>query len=299
VDTTAVFKYTTEDPKPGYKSMKLRIFNTLGGHSGDDINKDRINTIQQMARFLYEEEVPYQLIEINGGGKHNAIPRECQAIITVPEASVDDVVARFNAFGETLKAEYHNSDAPVKVSAEVVRCNEKPISKATADKIILSLLAVFHGVLGMSQDIPGLVETSSNLAAIHMKNAGEVEVVTSQRSSVDSQKEFISDKISALFKLAGAKVFQSDDYPGWAPDMNSKILKVAVDAYRKLFGHDPEVKAIHAGLECGLFLQKFPGLDMVSFGPTLRNVHTPGEKLDLDSLDKFTKHLVEVVTSFK
>lgn len=299
IDTVATFNYEREDLLPGVATLTLKIWNTLGGHSGDDINKDRINTIQQLCRFLFEEKVPYQLIEISGGGKHNAIPRDCQAIIAVPSDKAADVRAEFEAFGKTLAEEYHKSDPMVKVSAQAIRCNEKPIAKATADKLIMSMLAAYHGVLGMSQDIEGLVETSNNLASVHMKNDGEIEVYTSQRSSVDSERDYISDKIKAVFLLAGAKVENHDAYPGWAPDLNSKILKVAVESYHKLFGHDPEVKAIHAGLECGLFLQKFPGLDMVSFGPTLRNVHTPGEKLDLESLDKFTAHLADVVTSFK
>ena len=151
----------------------------------------------------------------------------------------------------------------------------------------------------MSQDIKGLVETSTNLAAVKMDKPGEIRVLTSQRSSTESQKEFMEDKVEAAFLLAGAEVTHSDPYPGWAPNMKSPILKETVESYVKLFGTEPEVKAIHAGLECGLFLEKFPHLDMVSFGPTLRGVHAPGEKLDLESNEKFVKLLVDIVTNFK
>ncbi len=160
------------------------------------------------------------------------------------------------------------------------------------------MVAVHHGVLAMSQDIPGLVETSNNLASIKMAEPGKIEICTSQRSSVESAKNFIADKIEACFTLAGAKVVRTDPYPGWKPDMKSHILKVSFDSYKKLFGYEPEVKAIHAGLECGLFLEKFPGLDMISFGPTLRGVHAPGERLELASNEKFVKHLVDVVLNF-
>ena len=151
----------------------------------------------------------------------------------------------------------------------------------------------------MSQDIDGLVETSSNLAAVRMQKRGLIEVVTSQRSSITSQRKMMADKVEACFLLAGAEVVHASEYPGWKPNLNSNILKVCVDSYRKLFGCDPEVKAIHAGLECGLFGEKFGDLDMISFGPTLRGVHAPGEKLELASLDKFTKHLADVVTNFE
>ena len=160
------------------------------------------------------------------------------------------------------------------------------------------MIAVNHGVLAMSQDIQGLVETSSNLAAVKMDDE-KITILTSQRSSTESEKTFMADKVEAAFLLAGAEVSHSDPYPGWAPNMDSNILKESVESYKRLFGTDPEVKAIHAGLECGLFLEKFPYLDMVSFGPTLRGVHAPGEKLDLASNEKFVKLLTDIVTNFK
>ena len=139
----------------------------------------------------------------------------------------------------------------------------------------------------MSQDIPGLVETSNNLASVKMCKYRTIEVCTSQRSSVESAKDFIADKIEACFKLAGARVRRTDPYPGWKPDMKSRILKISFDSYKSLFGYEPKVKAIHAGLECGLFLEKFPGLDMISFGPTIEHPHSPDERVNIATVQKF------------
>ncbi len=298
VNTTATFSHTAEPVKPGYATVKLRVFNTLGGHSGDDINKGRINTVQQLARFIFEQK-DWQLVKFNGGNKSNAIARESEAVLAVPEAEVQTLMSRFEAFGEALKGEYSVTDPDVKTSAETVGYDGPAVDAKTADALICALVAVHHGVLSMSQDIAGLVETSSNLASVNMNEPGKIIVGTSQRSSVDSAKDFIADKIEACFRLAGAEVLRSDPYPGWKPNMQSHILKVSFDSYKRLFGVEPEVKAIHAGLECGLFLEKFNDLDMISFGPTLRGVHAPGERLDLQSNEKFVRHLIDVVTNFE
>ena len=234
-----------------------------------------------------------------GGGKHNAIAREAEAVVAIPAECQDAFLEHFSQFGKALSAEFAVSDPGVTVEEKRFFTNEKAIDTDTAFRLISSLVAVHHGVLAMSQDIQGLVETSSNLASVRMIDPGRIEICTSQRSSVESAKHFMADKIEACFRLAGAQVRRSDPYPGWKPDMKSHILQVSVESYKRLFGVEPEVKAIHAGLECGLFLEKFPGLDMISFGPTLRGVHAPGEKLDLASNEKFVKHLVDVVTHFE
>ncbi len=298
LDTTAVFEYTQEDFLSGYKPVRLEIGGALGGHSGDDINKGRANTVQQMVRFLYSEtQYGLQLVMLKGGNKPNAIARECEAIVAVPDPEA--TIARFASFGEDLKNEYTKTDPAMTFVAGTYRCTEKPIQSDVARRLIASLFACPHGVETMSQDIPGLVETSTNLAAVRMRNQGRVEVITSQRSSTGSARKMMAAKVEANFLLAGAKVEHLSEYPGWKPNLDSHILKVCVNSYRKLFGRDPEVKAIHAGLECGLFGEKFGDLDMISFGPTLRGVHAPGERLELASLDKFTDHLVDVVTNFE
>ena len=300
VDTTAVFKYVEEGIDPSLAALKLRVFNAIGGHSGDDINKERANTVQILARFLYGEySGGYRLVSFNGGNKRNAIAREAEAVILLDAAGAKALEDRFGKFAADVKAEYHRTDPDI--SFECIRTENpgKAVDKDTARRFIFALTAVNHGVLTMSQDIAGLVETSTNLAAVFMNVPGEIKVTTSQRSSTDSAKKFMADKVEAAFLLAGAEVSHSDPYPGWTPNMDSHILDVTVASYRKLFGVDPEVKAIHAGLECGLFLTKFPDLDMISFGPTLRGVHAPGEKLDLASNEKFVRLLVDVVSNFQ
>lgn len=300
INTMAVFKYENETAKEGSVALSLKLFNAIGGHSGDDINKGRVNTVQQMARFLYalSSKLAFQLLEMNGGGKHNAIARECEAEILVGAEIQSLVEDEFNSFFRNLKKEYSVTDPDVKSEVSRIETQLKPIDSRTSRNLLSSLVAVHHGVLAMSQDIPDLVETSSNLASVKFTEPGIIEICTSQRSSVDSAKDFVADKVEACFKLAGAVTRRSDSYPGWNPDMGSHILKLAVESYRKLFSVDPQVKAIHAGLECGLFLEKFPELDMISFGPTLRGVHAPGERLDLESNEKFVRHLIDVVTNF-
>ena len=297
LDTTASFSYTLEDFKEGYKPVRLEIGGASGGHSGDDINKGRANTVQQMARFLYSEmRNGLQLVMLKGGNKPNAIARECEAIVAVPDPEA--TIARFTSFGEDLKNEYSKTDSGITVKCETYRCTEKPIDSDVARRLISALFACPHGVETMSQDIPDLVETSTNLAAVRMRRQGLIEVITSQRSSTGSARKMMADKVEACFLLAGAEVTHTSEYPGWKPNLDSRILRVCVESYKRLFGREPEVKAIHAGLECGLFGEKFGDLDMISFGPTLRGVHAPGERLDLASLDRFTDHLVDVVTNF-
>lgn len=299
IDTTAVFSYESREPEAGSSAISLRVFNAMGGHSGDDINKERANAVQILARFLYRELGKFSLATFKGGNKRNAIARDAEAVVYVRKDAQADFLSRFDAFASDVRKEFHNTDPDVKFAAEHLDNAGNVMDDGCMRRFITSLVAVNHGVLAMSQDIPGLVETSTNLAAVKMDEPGKIMVLTSQRSSTESEKKFIADKVEATFLLAGAEVSHSDPYPGWAPNMESPILKESVESYRRLFGTEPEVKAIHAGLECGLFLEKFPYLDMVSFGPTLRGVHAPGERLDLESNEKFTKLLVDIVTNFK
>ena len=297
LNTRVRFRRGSAPVEEGLDVMKLRIFGGQGGHSGDDINKDRLNAVQQMARFLYSE-VPFsfQLISINGGGKPNAIARECEAVIAVPHPRATR--RRFFDFGETLKEEFHNTEPGLLVDIYPAKARFA-IDPETSFFVISSLYTCPHGVQAMSQDIPGLVQTSTNLASVKMIDHNMIEVVTSQRSSAQSERRALAAKVKANFEIAGASVKHMYEYPGWNPDMNSHILALCVESYRELFNQEPEVKAIHAGLECGLFLEKFPGLDMISFGPTLRGVHAPGEKLELASLDKFVALLEDVVCRFR
>ena len=299
MDTTATFPFEREPLKKGYVCLSVRVSGAQGGHSGDDINKNRCNALRELVRFLYTEmQYDWQLLSIDGGNKPNAICREAEAIIAVPADELQDMLDDVKAFDGLLKSEYASSDAGVFASASQVKCSVKPIAEGHAANIITTLLAVPHGVEKMSPDIPGLVETSSNLAAVHIKD-DVLTVITSQRSSVVSELRAMAERVEAVFFLGSFDAEHHGEYPGWKPNLNSHILEVSKESYRKLFGKDPLILAIHAGLECGLFLEKFPDLDMISFGPTLRGVHAPGEKLELASLDKFVAHLTDVVTSFE
>ena len=299
MDTTATIELAREPLRKGYKTLKVRVFGAQGGHSGDDINKERANALRELVRFLFTElQYDFQLLSIEGGNKPNAICREAEAIIAVPADEVDEMKADVKAFSDLLAAEFASSDPEVRASCSACESKIKPIAEGDAANLIATLLACPHGVEKMSVDIPGLVETSTNLAAVHIE--GDVlKVITSQRSSVVSELHAMAEKVEAAFFLGSFDVEHHGEYPGWKPNLKSHILEVSVASYKKLFKTDPEVKAIHAGLECGLFLEKFTDLDMISFGPTLRAVHAPGEKLELASLDKFVAHLNDVVLNYK
>lgn len=308
IDTTAKFKYTTYKPADDYLKCEFKIAGGQGGHSGDDINKCRANAVKILSRFLFQVLRKYdiELYEIAGGNKRNAIAREAFAVIGFPKRAKKAIVKMFDNFIADVKEEYAKSDSGLygavgevgikdMKSGKIIGGPTKAIDKNTAAELLYSLVAVPHGVLGMSYDIPDLVETSTNLASVKMEKGNIIFVGTSQRSSVDSCKQMAADQVEACFALAGASVSHSDPYPGWKPKMDSYLLKVSENSYKKLFKKKPVVRAIHAGLECGLFLEKYPHLDMISFGPTIRGVHAPGEKLELATVDKFTKLLQDVI----
>lgn len=299
LDTEAVFSYKTKKLSDKTDLLKIRIFNGIGGHSGDDINKGRSNSVQLLARFLYSEsDYGFSLCSINGGNKRNAIAREAEAVIAVPDT--EKTSARFAAFSADVKSEYAVTDPDI--SFECAPCSEVfeyALADDSARSIVTSLFAAPHGVLAMSPDIPDLVETSTNLASVKMIPGSKVRVGTSQRSSVTSERRAAAAKVEACFRLAGAEVTHNSEYPGWKPDMGSELLRISRESYLRLFGVEPKVRAIHAGLECGLFLDTYPDLDMISFGPTLRGVHAPGERLDLKSLDKFVLLLNDIVSNYR
>ena len=258
MDTTATFEFKREALRKGYRTLKIRVTGGRGGHSGDDINKERANALRLLIRFLYTElQYDFQLLSIGGGNKPNAICREAEAVIAVPAADIEDWKAEAEEFETLIRSEYKSSDPDLKVVFAEEASLIRPIEEGDVLKVI-----------------------------------------TSQRSSVVSELHAMAERVEAAFFLGSFEAEHHGEYPGWKPNLDSRILKVSVDSYNRLFNKEPEVKAIHAGLECGLFLEKFPDLDMISFGPTLRNVHAPGEKLELASLDKFVEHLKDVVVNF-
>lgn len=298
LDTTAVFNYIPEPLPTDAKCFSVRIFNGVGGHSGDDINKGRANAVQLLARFLNDclssADFKLSLCCIDGGNKRNAIARESSATValTGDEAAFK---SDWDSFSADVKGEYSVTEPDLSFTLESVPAPAFTFDTDSAMRIVRGLYAAPHGVLSMSADIPGLVETSTNLASVKMLEGNKVRVGTSQRSSITSARRAAAAKVEASFLLAGAEVTHEGEYPGWKPTLDSEILRRSVASYKKLFGVEPAVKAIHAGLECGLFLEIYPDLDMISFGPTLRGVHAPGERLDLASLDKFTLLLDDIL----
>ena len=296
--TDAYFSYKPERVPLGSKKLELTVDGGIGGHSGDDINKHRANTVKILSDFLAGElTAGFQLISLVGGGKSNAIARECKAVIATADSI--GIAGRFGAYGNKVKAEYAQTEPGLNFSVKEIKDRGKAVDAKTASALLTALSSCPHGVEKMSPDIEGLVQTSTNLAAVSMPEKGVIKVATSQRSSVVAELDALVERIAGIFRSAGARVECYSKYPGWNPNLKSNILQQSVKSYRRLFSQEPLVLAIHAGLECGLFLEKFPDLDMISFGPTLRGVHAPGEKLELASMDKFVKLLDDIVCNFK
>ncbi len=297
VRNTAVFKHVWAPVQGNMFYMRAEITGLTGGHSGDDINKGRANANKLLNRFLCRIASKYEfyLCEISGGSLHNVIPRDAVAVFAVPETDKESVRVDFNLFAVEVQNEYSVTEPNARFLLQSTDPVGRCIDPAVANGLLKSVNAVFNGVFAMSQDMPGLVETSSNLASVKHTSDNVITIVTSQRSSIESARDNVSATVRAAFELGGAKVETNDGYPGWKPNVNSEILKVAIDTYKDIFGKEPKVKAIHAGLECGLFLEKAPGLDMISFGPTMRGVHSPDERLDIPSTERWWRHLVAVL----
>ena len=295
IDTTVTFDYKREMAPADKHWFHIEFANLSGGHSGGDIHEGRANSNKLLARFLFNlsRDVKVSLSEISGGNLRNAIPRAAKALFGVPNAHKESVVVAFNEFVAADEKEYAHTDPNMKITLDSAEKPQYAIDEDTATRLIRSLYACPHGVISMSHDLEGLVETSTNLASVKMLPDSKILITTSQRSSVESRKIDIARQLEALFLLAGANVTHGDGYPGWTPNMNSTIMKIASDAYEELYGVKPAIKAIHAGLECGLFLTKYPHLDMVSFGPTLRGVHSPSEKMHIPAVERFWNQLTK------
>jgi dipeptidase D len=297
--TTATFEFTKENAPDSYFFIQGSIKGLTGGHSGDDIDKKRANAIKILGRFLYNELEKHdiRLAEFNSGKMHNAIPRDGKFIMAIPGDVKEEVRVDWNIFTSDVEDEFHVSDTEMIFNMESVEA-QKVLPKIISDNIIRALQGVDNGVFAMCQDeaLSYMVETSSNVASVVTEDS-KMTVVSSQRSNVMSNLDNQCNTVKAIFELAGAKVVQNDGYPAWKMNPNSELTKIAVDTYKNLFGNEPIVKGIHAGLECGLFSERYPNLDMVSFGPTLRYVHTPEERLYIPSVQKVWDHLIEILKS--
>lgn len=297
LNTAATFTFKREDAPKGFFFLEASVKGLNGGHSGDDIEKKRANAIKLLTRFLYMEQdkMDLRLADFNSGKMHNAIPRDGRIVFAVPEDKKEEVKADWNIYTNDVNDEFHVTDTTIvwNMSSADAR---KVLPKSVSVNMIRALQAVDNGVFAMCQDkeLAWMVETSSNIASVQSSD-DKVEIVTSQRSNVMSNLRNMANTVKAAFELAGADVVQSDGYPAWKMNPNSELVKIAVEEYRKLFGKDPVVKGIHAGLECGLFSEKYPDLDMISFGPTLRNVHTPDECLYIPTVQMVWDHLLAIL----
>ena len=296
-DTVATFSYKNRSVPSSSTAFKVEVKGLKGGHSGDEINKGLGNSNKILTRFLWNatNNFKIRLSTFDGGNLRNAIPREANALVVVPNKHVEDFKDYFNKYSIDVKNELSFTEPNLELSIEDTYLPKDVIDKDTQYKLLNALYACPHGVIAMSQDMPGLVETSTNLASVKFIEGKKILVSTSQRSSIDSSKEDIAAMVESVFRLADVKVEHSDGYPGWKPNTNSEILRVSENSYEKLFNVKPVVRAIHAGLECGLFLEKYPNMDMISFGPTLRAVHSPDEKIDIETVQKFWDLLLDIL----
>ena len=296
--TVCRLPYKAEAAPEGLVWYELHLDHFKGGHSGMEIGLGRGNANQQLARFIWEwqQECTMEVAMMDGGNLANAIPRECKAIVGVKECCAADLEKEVAEYNDLLHAEFMLAEEPTFIfEAKRVEAPATIIDSATSRRLVAAIFACPNGVQGMSRAVEGLIETSDNLASVKMREGNVVEVTVHQRSSVDSRRDEIANRVKALFTMIGAEVEFEDAYVGWAPNPESKVLKVAEQSFEELFGTKPRVEALHAGLECGLFLEKMPGLDMISFGPTLKDIHSPSERANIPSVEAFWKFLTDIL----
>ena len=298
-NTTATFHYEREAAPAGWFFIKASLKGLVGGHSGDDINKKRANALKILARFLYQTQERYglRLAQYNAGKLHNAIPRDGVIVFAVPNEKKENVRADWNVFVCEVEEEYHVTEKTMKFEMESAGA-EPVLPQDVSTRLVQAMQAADNGVFAMCQDeaVAWLVETSNNVASI-VTGDNAAKVICSQRSNVMSALDNQAATIKAVFQLAGAEVVQGEGYPAWKMRADSKLTALTVETYKKLFGKDPKVLGIHAGLECGLFSEKYPNLDMVSFGPTLRGVHSPDERLHIPTVQMVWDHLLAILKS--
>ncbi len=297
IDTVARLRYEPQRPGEGMAWMRADVSGLKGGHSGDNINDGLANSNKLLGRLLQygAERFGLRLSTMDAGNLRNAIPREGYAVFGVPADRADAFRAFASRFAGEIAEEFRYTEPDLRFTVTDTEAPAFVMDETSQRALLLAVVGCPNGVLAMSRSIPGLVETSTNLASVKFRAGDTIEIVSSQRSSVESAKAYAAQTVAAVFRLAGAEVSHSDGYPGWAPDPSSHLLAVAAKACEDLFGVKPKVKAIHAGLECGLFLEKYPHLEMISVGPTMRGVHSPDERLEIATVDKCWKMIREVL----
>ncbi len=299
LNTVSTFPLEFESFPSGYKCAKINASGMKGGHSGVDIHRWRANAINVLGRALahIQTGTDVRIADITGGSAHNAIPRDATAVIAVKD--LDKATKLLSEFEKTAKREFKNTDPEIALTIKTESGTpQKVMNAASTTKTVNVTLAMPHGVAAMSTDIEKLVETSNNFANIKIEN-GKLKILTSQRSSLPSRLGWITDKIGAFVKVSGGESVNEGGYPPWPVNMDSPLLAKCVNLYEKKYGKKPVVEAIHAGLECGIIGDKYEGMDMISFGPTMKNVHSPDEKLHVPSIEKVWDFTVELLRSFK
>ena len=298
IDTEAIFEFSPKVPEKNQSAFELKISGLQGGHSGDDINRGRGNAIKILARLLWnmERQFPLSIATINGGNLRNAIAREARAVFLIAEQEVNEMLEFCRKLAGAIRDEIARNEPDCNI--EIVE-TQMPDScmDASFQRLLLNILyASPHGVITMSPNIEGLVETSTNLASVKtLENT--VKVATSQRSALESGKNLASQMVRSSFELGGAQIKHGDGYPGWKPNVQSPILQICSNVYKKMFGTEPKVLAIHAGLECGVIGGKYPGMDMISFGPTIKGAHSPDERVEIASVQKFWDFTLGILKS--
>jgi dipeptidase D len=296
-DTHLILSPTKKAATPGGTSHAVEVGGLRGGHSGLNIHENRGNAVKILARLLDRmaaEGVAYELATIEGGSAHNAIPREARAVLHLPDDGKARLEEALVPFTKDVKAELKGIDEGVEISVAPAQDGDEVMDAADRDRLISLLMALPHGVLGMSQELPGLVETSNNVATVNAEN-GRIKIIVSSRSSVGPTQDALLASIRAVGSLAGSDVHTHDGYPGWKPNMASPVLGVVREVYGELWDAEPKVTAIHAGLECGLLGEKIPGIDMVSFGPQIEGAHSPEERIQISSVARFWDALKETL----
>jgi len=296
IDTNTTYTYKKEPILNESKCIEICVKGLLGGHSGMDIDSGRGNANKWLSRILWtlSQKMNVQLISFDGGGLRNAIPREASCLVSIRNNEYDSFSTIFETMTRTYKEEYHSIETQMDLSFKESNTSDDAVSSEDYTKIINTLCSVHNGVFRMSPDIDGLVETSSSLARVEIKN-GTFITQSLQRSSVDTTRDEVAMAIKSSFENMNCEVVQSGEYPGWQPNPNSKILVIMEQLYKDMFNEDPQVKACHAGLECGILGKHLPGVDMISFGPNIRAAHSPDEKVQISSVQKFWKFYLETL----
>lgn len=296
IDVSGKLSYTEEAVEGGSESFKLSLTGLKGGHSGLDIHLGRGNSNILLCRFMYEAAAKYglRIAGIDGGSLRNAIPRESFAVVTVPAAYKDAFLASVTAYETTFINELGSVEPDLSFKAEPADAPGSVIDMDAQDRLIRTVYGMPNGAIRMSPEMPGVVETSTNLAIVKSQG-GQIDILCLVRSSVDTSKNSLAASLKSILELAAAEVTLSGSYPGWKPDVNSPILGTMKKVYERDFGKVPDVKVIHAGLECGIIGDAYPGLDMISFGPTIRFPHSPDEKVQISTVQKFWDFLVKTL----